>query len=200
MNPIFIGIVLYLSIREIPVFVPRLNSEPFLPLLLVFIAILQIDRHPAITWNIPEFDLLIGLTLTAMIIEIFRKKRSIPYRMFDRAHYGLEAKNARILERIYHKGQALAWDGKEVLESLIAEHGTPEIDDEKKEALSRIFGIIMWGELAAWRISAELADELEPLEAKMAATSQAYSVDVDRLGVCVPNPVSGEDASEQFYL
>ena len=73
---IFIGIVLYLSIREIPVFVPRLNSEPFLPLLLVFIAILQIDRHPAITWNIPEFDLLIGLTLTAMIIEIFRKKQT----------------------------------------------------------------------------------------------------------------------------
>jgi len=94
--------------------------------------------------------------------------------MLDREHYGLEAKNARILERIYHKGHALAWDGKEVLSSLIAEHGTPQIEPEKKEALSRIFGIIMWGELAAWRISAELADELEPLEAKMAATSQAF--------------------------
>jgi hypothetical protein len=32
----------------------------------------------------------------------------------------------------------------------------------------------MWGELAAWRISAQLADRLEPLEAKMAATSQAH--------------------------
>jgi hypothetical protein len=108
------------------------------------------------------------------MVEFFRRKRTIPYKMFDRAHYGLEAKNARILERIYHKGQALAWDGKEVLESLISEHGTPKIADDKKEALSRIFGIIMWGELAAWRISAELADELEPLEAKLAATSQAF--------------------------
>ena len=105
---------------------------------------------------------------------LFRKKRSIPYRMFDREHYGLEAKNARILERIYHKGQNLAWDGKEVLDSLIQEHGAPQISPDKKEALARIFGIIMWGELAAWRISAELADELEPLEAKMAATSQAF--------------------------
>ena len=32
----------------------------------------------------------------------------------------------------------------------------------------------MWGELAAWRISAELADELDSYEAKMAATSQAH--------------------------
>jgi hypothetical protein len=32
----------------------------------------------------------------------------------------------------------------------------------------------MWGELAAWKISAQLADELEPLEAKLAATSQVH--------------------------
>jgi hypothetical protein len=32
----------------------------------------------------------------------------------------------------------------------------------------------MWGELAAWKIAARLADELEPLEARMAATSQAH--------------------------
>ena len=34
--------------------------------------------------------------------------------------------------------------------------------------------MLMWGELAAWRISAQLADRLEPLEMKMAATSQAH--------------------------
>ena len=107
----------------------------------------------------------------------FKKKktfRSIPYRMFDNDYFGLQAKNARILERIYHKGHKHAWDGKEVLDSLLERFGKPNLPPEKAKALSRVFGIIMWGELAAWRISAELADEIEPLEAKMAATSQAF--------------------------
>lgn len=100
--------------------------------------------------------------------------RTIPYRMFDRQFYGLEAKNARVLERIYHKGQSQAWDGQKVLASLIDTYGRPTLPDVQKKALGRVFGIILWGELAAWRISAELADELEPLEAKLAATSQAH--------------------------
>ena len=100
--------------------------------------------------------------------------RTIPYTMFDREFYGLEAKNARVLERIYHKGHAQAWDGQKVLASLIETHGSPTLSEDKKKALGRVFSIIMWGELAAWRISAELADELEPLEAKLAATSQAH--------------------------
>src|SRR5262249_51254162 len=48
------------------------------------------------------------------------------------------------------------------------------IDPDKRAALSKIFGVIMWGELAAWKISLQLADELVPLEAKMAATSQGH--------------------------
>src|SRR5262249_58347802 len=47
-------------------------------------------------------------------------------------------------------------------------------EEEKREAVAGIFEIILWGELAAWKISAELADRIEPLEAKMAATSQAH--------------------------
>jgi len=94
--------------------------------------------------------------------------------MCDRDRYGVDAKSAHVLERIYHKGQKLSWDGKEVLSSLIAEHGKPEVDQETKDALGRIFSVILWGELAAWRISAQLADELDCLEAKMAATSQAF--------------------------
>src|SRR5262249_31085760 len=42
------------------------------------------------------------------------------------------------------------------------------------DALAAVYGPILWGELAAWKISAQLADRLEPLEAKMAATSQAH--------------------------
>ena len=34
--------------------------------------------------------------------------------------------------------------------------------------------MIFWGELAAWKVAAELALELEPLDAKLAATSQAH--------------------------
>ena len=105
-----------------------------------------------------------------------RKKgfRSIPYEMFDGESFGLAARNARILERVYHKGHRHGWDGKEVLNSLVEEHGKPRLPEATAAALSRVFGVIMWGELAAWRISAELADEIEPLEPKMAATSQAY--------------------------
>jgi hypothetical protein len=102
------------------------------------------------------------------------RKRSIPYDMFDSKAFGIEAKNARILERVYHKGNRLTWDGKEVLESLIKQYGKPKLPQDKMQALGNVFGMIMWGELAAWRISAELADEIEPLEAKMAATSQAF--------------------------
>ena len=108
------------------------------------------------------------------MLGLARKRRTVPYGMFDFGKHGLEAQNAKVLERIYHKGQAQAWDGRAVLSSLISQHGVPDVDPEKKHALGRVFAVIMWGELAAWRISAELADEIEPLEAKMAATSQAF--------------------------
>tara|TARA_B100000959_G_scaffold134408_1_gene141105 strand:- start:24 stop:860 length:837 start_codon:yes stop_codon:yes gene_type:complete len=73
---IFIGIVLYLGIKEIPVLIKSSNGQPVLPLLIIFMTILQIDRHPSIAWNIPVYNLLIGLTLTAMTTEIFRKKQT----------------------------------------------------------------------------------------------------------------------------
>lgn len=101
-------------------------------------------------------------------------KSQIPYEMFDVARSAEEARRYDKCENIYHKGQELAWDGKQILSMLIDKHGGVRIDPDKKEALKRLFAIIMWGELAAWKISAQLADQLEPLEAKMAATSQAH--------------------------
>ncbi len=100
-------------------------------------------------------------------------KTQLTYDMFDIERSAAEAKRFAKCERIYHRGQELAWDGKEILAMLVDEHGKPQIPDETKTALGRLFNIILWGELAAWKISAQLADELEPLEAKMAATSQA---------------------------
>jgi hypothetical protein len=101
-------------------------------------------------------------------------KTNIRYDMFDQVRAADEARRLVKCERIYHRGQEIAWDGKELLQSLLAEHGGIKVPPEKLEAVKRIFAIIMWGELAAWRISAQLADGLVPLEAKMAATSQAH--------------------------
>jgi hypothetical protein len=94
--------------------------------------------------------------------------------MFDAAYTDAEARRARRMESIYHAGQAKIWDGRQVLSDLIAAHGKPRLPADKRRALGRIFGIIMWGELAAWKISAQLADQLVPLEAKLAAASQVH--------------------------
>jgi len=97
------------------------------------------------------------------------------YDMFDIDREAEEARRLLKCERIYHRGQVVAWDGKEVLTSLIEKHGGIHIaDPARAEAVKRVFAIILWGELAAWKISAQLADRLVPLEAKMAATAQAH--------------------------
>ena len=103
-----------------------------------------------------------------------RKKDVLPYDMFDLAKQAYDAKTGAKLEKIYHRGQDRAWSGKEILPALIEEHGKPDLPQDQQEALARIFAIILWGELAAWKISAQLAEALEPLEARMAATSQAH--------------------------
>jgi hypothetical protein len=99
---------------------------------------------------------------------------SLPYGMFDIAYSDAEARRARRMESIYHVGQARIWDGRQVLTDLIGKHGKPRVPPEKRKALAKVFAIIMWGELAAWKISAQLADALIPLEAKLAAASQVH--------------------------
>lgn len=101
-------------------------------------------------------------------------KSQLRYDMFDITRSADEARRLTKCERIYHRSQEMAWDGKAILAMLIEKHGGIHISDEKKEALKSVFAIILWGELAAWKISAQLADELIPLEAKMAATSQSF--------------------------
>ena len=73
---IFIGIVLYLGAREVPRLVKHSNGHPCLPVLLVFLAILQIDRAPFISCDIPIYYLVIGMTFSAMLWELFRKKQT----------------------------------------------------------------------------------------------------------------------------
>jgi hypothetical protein len=78
------------------------------------------------------------------------------------------------LERLYHKGQQHVWDGRAVLAELVDRHGRPRLPDEKREAALQLLSILLWGELAAWAISADLAERIDDVEAKMAATSQAH--------------------------
>lgn len=89
----------------------------------------------------------------------------------------LEARTQRLqrLENLYHKGQEAAWDGKKLLAEALAKHGPIALSDEKKQALTNIFAILMWGELAAWEVASFLAENIrENTEAKMAATIQTF--------------------------
>jgi hypothetical protein len=91
--------------------------------------------------------------------------------MFDAAP---DPRAAEKLANLYHRGQERAWDGRAVLADLVREHGKPVLEEARAHALRHVLANIFWGELAAWKISAELALRIEPLGAKMAATSQAH--------------------------
>lgn len=85
-----------------------------------------------------------------------------------------EAARARRLERLYHLGQERAWDGREALAELRARHGQVELTLAERRALAHVFSVIVWGELAAWKVAAQLADRVDDVETRLAATSQAH--------------------------
>lgn len=99
---------------------------------------------------------------------------AIPYEILDQNVLDSEAKAARTLEEIYHKGQDRIWDGRTILSELTEQYGEPNLSPEKLESIRRIFSVILWGELAAWKVSAELALKIDDFGPKMAATSQAH--------------------------
>lgn len=99
---------------------------------------------------------------------------TIDTNLFSHERTADEARRAKKLENLYHVGQEKIWDGREVLDELVKKHGGLQMPLEQKKALARVFSGLMWGELAAWKISAQLADRLETFEARLAATSQAH--------------------------
>lgn len=101
-------------------------------------------------------------------------RSQIPFDMFDLRLNATEARRAEKLANIYHRGQELQWNGRRVLGELLDKHGGVHVAADKRAALMRIFSILMWGELAAWKVSAQLADRLVPLGAKLAASSQVH--------------------------
>jgi hypothetical protein len=96
-----------------------------------------------------------------------------PYRILDRLA-GDTRDRTRKLERLYHQTQAQSWDPKKVLDELEQKHGGIRLPDDKKEAVGHLFTVLLWGELAAWNIAADLARHLPDPEAKMAATGQVF--------------------------
>ena len=71
---IFVIAVLFLGAREITTLSKGKGGKPAILLLLLFLAILQIDRHQAISWDIPVHILIVGITLATMILEVFRRE------------------------------------------------------------------------------------------------------------------------------
>ena len=97
-----------------------------------------------------------------------------PYELADRDLVARTEEQTRKLARLYHVAQEKAWDGRAVLRDLVAKHGGIHVPEDKREALGRIASVLLWGELAAWSISADLALRLEDPASKMAATSQVF--------------------------
>jgi hypothetical protein len=97
-----------------------------------------------------------------------------PYELADRDLVAHTEEQTRKLARLYHVAHEKAWDGRKVLADLIGKHGGIRVPEDKREALGRIASVLLWGELAAWSISADLALRLEDPAAKMAATSQVF--------------------------
>lgn len=98
-----------------------------------------------------------------------------PYELGDPTIVGLAEARTSTIARIYHKGHEQAWDGRAVLDELVAKHGGKiDFPEDKKQAFGRIASVLLWGELAAWSISADLALKLEETPAKMAASSQVF--------------------------
>jgi hypothetical protein len=108
------------------------------------------------------------------ILELVLGHRLLDTSIFTRERTREEARRAHKLENIYHAGQEKIWNGREVLSVLVEKHGGVQMPLDVQRALARVFSSLMWGELAAWKISAQLADLLTDFEAKMAATSQVH--------------------------
>ncbi len=97
-----------------------------------------------------------------------------PYELGDPSIVGIAQARTDTIARIYHKGHEQAWDGRTVLDDLLAKYDGIKFPEDKREAFGKIASVLLWGELAAWSISADLALKLEDTPAKMAASSQVF--------------------------
>jgi hypothetical protein len=107
------------------------------------------------------------------MLDAARTQAFPPYELLDEWAGRASDKTDR-LERLYHNTREHSWDPRVVLDELEAKHGGIRIPEDKRDALGHLFSVLLWGELAAWNIAADLARELPDVDAKMAATGQVF--------------------------
>lgn len=78
------------------------------------------------------------------------------------------------LRRIYAHALRDAWDGPALFRAAMEKHGGIQLARAQREALAHPISMLMWGELAAWIVSAELAVRLENPDARLAASAQVF--------------------------
>jgi hypothetical protein len=78
------------------------------------------------------------------------------------------------LRRIYANAGRDLWDGPTVFREAMDKHGGIQLSPEKRAALAHPISGLMWGELGAWIVAAELAERLEDPDARLAASSQVF--------------------------
>jgi len=78
------------------------------------------------------------------------------------------------LNRIYAKATRDVWDGPAVFRAAMEKHNGIQLSHEKRLALAHPISMLMWGELAAWIVAAELAERLDDPDARLAASSQVF--------------------------
>ena len=78
------------------------------------------------------------------------------------------------LRRIYANAGRDLWDGPTIFRQAMARHGGIQLDPERRSALAHPISMLMWGELAAWIVAAELAERLDDPDARLAASSQVF--------------------------
>src|SRR4029079_18701665 len=84
-----------------------------------------------------------------------------PYDFGDPSIVGLAEARTSTVARIYHKGHEQAWAGRPTRVGRSASHGGMHSPEGKKKAFARVASVLLWGELAAWSISADLAVKRE---------------------------------------
>ena len=70
-------------------------------------------------------------------------KSPLPFDMFALAGDAELARRQDKLTSIYHRGQALVWDGQAVLAELLAKHGGIRLEPAQRNAIGQIMQVLM---------------------------------------------------------
>ncbi len=122
-----------------------------------------------------EIPRIVGRSMGVGIAARLGRYRGWPSRalLLDEPLALVEQRTSR-LRRLYANAQRDAWDGPKVFREAVEKHGGIQLSQEKRVALVYPLSMLMWGELAAWIVSAELAERLEDPDARLAASSQVF--------------------------